>query len=78
LEDLSGIDVPRVVREVARIAFAGDGEDDGGPEVKPADRLRALDMLAKHLSLYEPGEKAKEAAGGVVILPEVLPEEEGP
>ncbi|HWP80349.1 MAG TPA: hypothetical protein VN446_06860 [Candidatus Acidoferrum sp.] len=70
------IDAARVVREVARIAFA-DESKDSGPEVKPADRLRALDMLAKHLNLYEAGEKAKASdTSGVVILPDVLPEDE--
>ncbi|MPM41052.1 hypothetical protein SDC9_87701 [bioreactor metagenome] len=57
----------RIVSELARLAFA-----EGGEELKPADRLRALDMLAKYISL---GEEKKETAdaGGVIILPQVLP-----
>jgi len=57
----------RILKELARIAFSGD-ED----EIKPADRLRALDMLAKHLNLGEEREKGpSENGGGVVILPQV-------
>ena len=55
----------KIVRELARIAF-GDGE------VRDGDKLRALEMLTKLL----PGpDGADGARTGVVILPEVMPEE---
>ena len=58
----------RIVQELARLAFAEDGE-----ELKPADRLRALDMLAKYVSLGEEREKgASESVSGVVILPQIV------
>ena len=42
------IDADHVLDELAEIAFAVPGEE-GGPPVKVADKLRALEMLYKHL-----------------------------
>ena len=47
-------------------------------EVKLADKLRALDMLAKHLNMYEKGqqqgdgEDGEAAETGVVVMPPVM------
>ena len=46
-----------VLDELAEIAFAVPGEEGGLP-VKVADKLRALEMLYKHLGLGE-GAKAE-------------------
>lgn len=44
------IDADHVLDELAEIAFAVPGEEGGLP-VKVADKLRALEMLYKHLGL---------------------------
>ena len=56
------IDADHVLDELAEIAFAVPGEEGGLP-VKVADKLRALEMLYKHLGL---GDGAK--TEGVVIV----------
>ena len=53
-----------VLAELAEIAFA-DPAAEAAPPVKTADKLRALEMLYKHLSL---GEKACDE--GVIIVDE--------
>ena len=53
-----------VLDELAEIAFAVPGEEGGLP-VKVADKLRALEMLYKHLGLGE-----SEKAEGVIIVDE--------
>ena len=53
-----------VLAELAEIAFA-DPEAANAPPVKTADKLRALEMLYKHLGL---GEKACDE--GVIIVDE--------
>ena len=62
------IDADHVLDELAEIAFAVPGEEGGlhghgGLPVKVADKLRALEMLYKHLGL---GDGAK--TEGVVIV----------
>ena len=56
------IDADHVLGELAEIAFADPGAE-GGPPVKMADKLRALEMLYKYLGL---GEGRREE--GVVIV----------
>lgn len=53
-----------VLGELAAIAFAVPGEDNALP-VKVADKLRALEMLYKHLGLGE-----GQTTEGVVIVDE--------
>lgn len=58
-------------------------DEDGGEEalnavereVKLASKLKALELLARHLGLYEKAKNEPEADGatGVVVLPEVAP-----
>lgn len=55
----------QVLDELAEIAFAALGEEGGLP-VKVADKLRALEMLYRHLGLGEGGGDA-----GVVIVDDV-------
>ena len=47
---MQGLDAQRVLEELAGIAFAVPGEEGGLP-VKVADKLRALELLYKHLGL---------------------------
>lgn len=50
-------------------------------EVKLADKLRALDMLAKHLNMYDKERQqddGEEAETGVVVMPEVMQPTEHP
>lgn len=54
----------QVLEELAAIAFAVPGEEGGLP-VKVADKLRALEMLYKHLGLGD-----GQSAEGVVIVDE--------
>ena len=58
----TGVSADRVVRELAKVAFvnAGDlidartasGEDGLEQEVKLADKLKALDLLGRHLGMF--------------------------
>ena len=56
------VSADHVLGELAEIAFADPGAE-GGPPVKVADKLRALEMLYKHLGL---GDGQREE--GVVIV----------
>ena len=51
-------------------------------EIKLADKLKALDMLAKHLGMYDkermPGEDGEENETGVVLMPPVMEAESPP
>lgn len=47
---LRELDAQRVLDELAGIAFAVPGEEGGVP-IKTADKLRALELLYKHLCL---------------------------
>ncbi len=51
---MQGLDAQRVLEELAGIAFAVPGEEGGLP-VKVADKLRALELLYKHLGLGAEG-----------------------
>ncbi len=54
----------RVLGELAAIAFAAPGEESTLP-VKVADKLRALEMLYRHLGMGD-----GQAAEGVIIVDE--------
>lgn len=60
----------RVLEELGEIAFATPGEEGALP-VKMADKLRALELLYKHLGMEE------NAAGGVTLLDDVPPAQGG-
>lgn len=47
----TGVDQDRVVSELAAIAF-GEASDADGAEVKVSSKLRALELLAKHLGMF--------------------------
>ena len=63
------ITAQQVLDELADIAFAAPGEE-GAPPVKMADKLRALELLYKHLGL---GESAA-AAAPVVLVDDIAAE----
>ena len=70
----------QVLRELSAVAF-GQAGDETGSELKYASKLKALEMLCKHLGLLgdkKSGDKAEEAGGesGVVLLPPVQEAEE--
>lgn len=58
------IDADHVLDELAEIAFAVPGEEGSLP-VKTADKLRALELLYKHLGLGD-----GQTGEGVVIVDE--------
>lgn len=59
-----GVTPDHVLGELAEIAFAVPGEE-GAPPVKVADKLRALELLYRHLGMGE--QKPQE---GVTIVDE--------
>ena len=54
-----------VLGELAYIAFAEPGAERGGQAIKVADKLRALELLYKHLGLGD-----GQTSEGVVIVDE--------
>ena len=54
-----------VLGELADIAFAEPGAERGGQAIKVADKLRALELLYKHLGLGD-----GQTSEGVVIVDE--------
>ena len=54
-----------VLGELAAIAFAEPGAERGGQTIKVADKLRALELLYKHLGLGD-----GQTTEGVVIVDE--------
>lgn len=48
----------QVVQELGRVAF-GEASDENGARVKMASKLRALELLGKHLGMFEGSGKKK-------------------
>ena len=46
------VSVPEVVRELKKVAF-GPGSDESGAKVKLASKLKALELLGKHLGAFD-------------------------
>ncbi|MEW6237077.1 MAG: terminase small subunit [Candidatus Omnitrophota bacterium] len=64
------IDADRVVQEIGTIAFAKVGK------IKAADKIRALELLGKHLGMFVKKFEITEQRGGVLLVPSpVSPEE---
>lgn len=55
----------RVVQELEAVAF-GPGSDANGAEIKMASKLKALELLGKHLGLFESG-RGKESQPVTII-----------
>ena len=67
----TGITQDRVVEELSNIAFAqaGDRSDAG---LKVSNKLKALELLGKHLGMFDGrGAQAPDRETGVALLPEV-------
>lgn len=60
----------QVVEELGKVAF-GPADDSGGSAMKYASKLKALEMLGKHLGLYE---KPPEGDLPVRIVDDIGPE----
>lgn len=61
----------QVVAELGQVAF-GAADDSGGSAMKYASKLKALEMLGKHLGLYE-----KQAGGEPVRIVDDIKEDGG-
>lgn len=61
-----------VLRELAEVAF-GEASDESGARVKFASKLRALELLGKHLGIFERRPEEQEQA---VIVDDLKEEEE--
>jgi len=48
----------QVIQELGRVAF-GEASDENGARVKMASKLRALELLGKHLGMFEGSGKKK-------------------
>lgn len=55
----------RVVQELEAVAF-GPGSDASGAEVKMASKLKALELLGKHLGLFE-SRREKDTPGVTIV-----------
>lgn len=54
VEQCTGVEKKDVLRELREVAFA-QGSDETGSRVKLASKLRALELLGKHLGMFEQG-----------------------
>jgi len=70
----------RVLNELAIVAF-GEGSDEKDSTLRYANKLRALELIGKHLGMFEKerqqdGGEATET--GVVVMPEIMQPTEPP
>lgn len=73
----TGITQERVVEELGKVAFQ-EASDASSSELKYSSKLKALELLGKHLGMFE-GKKGQEesGAGGVIVLSAVEGLEDG-
>lgn len=64
-----------VLTEGQKAAVLGVRETQYGVEIKLADKVRALELLGKHLGLFAGRVPEEEGTGGVIELGAVLPDE---
>lgn len=62
--------------EGQKAAVLGVRETQYGVEIKLADKVRALELLGKHLGMFTGQASDQEETGGVIEIGEVLPETE--
>ncbi len=51
-----------VLRALAEVAFSSEASDETGAKIKLASKLRALELLGKHLGLFDRETEQQEAA----------------
>ena len=64
-----------VLTEGQKAAVLGVRETQYGVEIKLADKVRALELLGKHLGLFAGRVPEEEGTGGVIEIGAVLPDE---
>lgn len=64
-QDRTGITQDRVLKELGKVAFA-DANDSSESDLKYSNKLKALEMLGKHLGIFERPEKTTDE--GVQIV----------
>lgn len=69
-EELVTLFPNRVVEELHAIAFS-EGSDETGAKVKMASKLKALELLGKHLGLFDPA--AQKPPEPVTIIEDIAP-----
>ena len=62
---LAGVAPEEVLRERREVAFS-QASDENGAQVKLSSKLRALELLGKHLGMFEGGGGRKEEAVRIV------------
>jgi phage terminase small subunit len=78
LSEKTKITQERVINELAKVAFA-DAADNPTADLRYTNKLRALEMLAKHLGLFERSNEDDGNEGcGVVQMPSVMPADKPP
>lgn len=78
LSEKTGITQQMVVEELGKVAFA-EAADYSDTKLKYANKLRALELLGKHLGLFEKDSADQEPEeSGVILLGETDPEPEPP
>ena len=61
----------RVIAELQAVAFAS-GSDENGSATKLASKLRALELLGKHLGLFDPAAQTTQTP--VTIIEDIAPQ----
>lgn len=62
----------RVIAELQAVAFS-EGSDESGAAVKMASKLKALELLGKHLGLFDPA--AQKPPTPVTIIEDISPKQ---
>ena len=64
----------RVLNELAIVAF-GEGSDEKDSALRYANKLRALELIGKHLGMFEKDRQqdgGEDMETGVVVMPEIM------
>ena len=72
-EKRTEITVDRVVKELAAIALDDDAADYNDSRLRYTSKLKALELLGKHLGMFDQRRyEAESDGGGIVMLPDVM------
>ena len=64
----------RVLNELASVAF-GEGSDENGSPLRVGNKIKALELLGKHLGMFDKDRRAESSDAdetGVVVMPPVM------